>query len=91
MKRLFLLILISGSTFGSVLSAMPAKAATWYLVTYATIKCGSICREPHFFTLPMESESQCEVAGSKLQMSGKGGKFDKRGVNHVVFECVKGK
>lgn len=90
MKRLFWLILISGSTFGSVLSAIPAKAATWYLVAYST-RWDLDTAQGHFFTLPMESESQCEAAGSKLEMSAGSGKFDKKKIAYIVFECVKGK
>ena len=67
----------------------PAQAATWWLVVVADGK-GTYDSE-YSFQLPMESEEQCEVAGTKLELSAKSGKFDKKGTDYMMYECVLGK
>ena len=69
--------------------AAPAQAATWWLVVVADGK-GTSDSE-YSFQLPMESEEQCEVAGTKLELSAKSGKFDKKGTDYMMYECVLGK
>ena len=43
------------------------------------------------FQLPMEPEEQCEVAGTKLERSAQSGKFDTKGTDYMMYECVLGK
>jgi len=83
MKRL----LIATGLF--VFTALPVKAGTWWLVVVADGK-GSYDSE-YSFQLPMESEEQCEVAGTKLERSAKSGKFDKGGTDYMMYECVLGR
>ena len=66
-----------------------AKALTWYLVVTTDGK-GTYDTE-YVFTLPMESEMQCEIAGSKLELSAKQGKFDQKGTDYMAYECIEGK
>ncbi len=72
-----------------VIAPQSAIAMTWYLVVVADGKGGSDTE--YVFTLPMESEMQCEIAGSKLELSAKQGKFDQKGTDYMAYECVKGK
>lgn len=71
------------------LSILPARAETWWLVVVADGK-GTSDSE-YSFQLPMDSEEQCEVAGTKLELSAKSGKFDKKGTDYMMYECVLGK
>lgn len=94
MKRFIPAIAVAAGTFAIVLPATAAKAETWYLVSFVDLFTYANSSNAHFFTLPMESEEQCEVAGSKLAQSAKSGKFnisDKWGVDKIYYECVKGK
>jgi hypothetical protein len=77
-------------SFFAILSFVsPASAATWWLVVVGDGK-GTYDTD-YSFQLPMETSEQCEVAGSKLEMSANSGKFASRGVEFMVYECVQGK
>jgi len=77
------------AVLSGLLSATPSQAATWWLVVVADGK-GTYDSE-YSFQLPMDSEEQCEVAGTKLELSAKSGKFDQKGTDYMMYECVLGK
>ena len=89
MKRLLALTLLS------LAAPQAAQAASWNLVGYLTWKAPNGTpfsnMAPVSFILPMESEVQCEIAGSKLEISAKQGKFDQNRAHKFAFECIKGK
>ena len=82
MKRLLALI-------GFIGLALPAHAETWWLVVAADSRSSN--SGPLFWQIPLENQQECEVAGSKLVASAKDGSFDKANVDHLGFECIKGK
>ena len=67
----------------------PAQAETWWLVVAADSRSSN--SGPLFWQIPVESQQDCEVGGSKLIASAKDGSFDKANVDHLGFECIKGK
>jgi len=82
MKRLLALI-------GLIGLASPARAETWWLVVAADSRRSN--DGPLFYQIPIGSEQDCELAGSKLVASAKDGSFDKANVDKLGFECIKGK
>ena len=86
MKKSLLLAIAGLSAFTSVMAASPVKAETWWLVV-GTYSRGAT----QVNTIPMESESQCETAGNKLQGSGIKGKLRDAYIDRIRFECIKGK
>ena len=81
MKRLL-------AIFSAIGLTLPAQAETWYLVVGGSIKYKDASLS---YLIPMESQTQCEVAGSKLVASAKDGSLDKADVNKLGFVCVTGK
>ena len=67
---------------------LPAKAETWWLVVAGKMlfKDSSLS-----YLIPMENETQCEVAGSKLLASTRDGSLRKADVDKLGYACVTGK
>ena len=86
MKFLFF---ASSLFFSAFVIGAPARAEAWWLVVVADGK-GTYDSE-YSFQIPMETEQQCEIAGTKLELSAKSGKFDRKGTDYMMYECVAGR
>ena len=88
MRKLVSLAAVFGIGLTGLQSA--AKAENWWMVVYAEAR-----RNNFAYTVPMESETQCEAAGAKLiGSSAKNGRLSRvpssGGNIRVGFECIIG-
>ena len=87
MRKVISLAAVFGMGLAGIQPA--SKAETWWLVVAADSRSSN--SGPLFWQIPLGSQQECEVGGSKLVASAKDGSFDKANVDHLGFECIKGK